>query len=85
MIERNPQAWRDIVLDTRTEASPGEVMTPEELECMKLAGRDAGSYLMEIGKTDLKELSKDEWAKFSSVMILGYELHLASRNHGVCA
>jgi hypothetical protein len=79
---RNPSAWADCLTDTRIETSPGEVMSPVELEAMKRAGRDAGGYLSNIGKTDMGSLSREEWDKFCSVMLIGFELHLAGINQG---
>jgi len=81
-IARNPSAWRDTVLDTRTDSHPSEVMNPTEMEAMKRAGRDAGSYLVGLSKTDMRNLTGEEWTMFSSVMILGYELHLAGLRDG---
>jgi hypothetical protein len=37
------------------------------------AGRNAGSYLDEIGKTDLKMLSAGEWREFLARLLTGYE------------
>jgi hypothetical protein len=82
--KRDPAIWKEVTLDTRTLGSPSEVMNSEELECLKLAGRDAGAYLMEIGKTDMAKLEPEEWLKFSSMLVLGYELNMASRKAGVC-
>lgn len=83
--QRDPSVWRHTVLDTRTEAVPADVMTAEELEAMKRAGRDAGSFLMEIGKLDMSQMTPEEWQKFSSVLVLGYELHLAGMREGQAA
>lgn len=82
---RNRSAWAEAVADTRHEVGPSSVMSEVEMEAMARAGRDAGGYLMDVGKTDMSQLSKDEWAKFSSVMILGFELHLAGLNSGEAA
>ena len=44
-----------------------------ELGAMLEAGRNAGSYLDEIGKTDLKLLDRDEWREFLFRLLTGYE------------
>jgi hypothetical protein len=44
-----------------------------ELGAMLEAGRDAGRYLDEIGKTDLKVLNRDEWREFLLRLLAGYE------------
>lgn len=75
--------YRDCVLDMRSEDCPESVMTPEEMECMKSAGRDAGGYISNLGKTDMKTLTKEEWVKFISLIVLGFELNMASRENGL--
>jgi hypothetical protein len=44
-----------------------------ELGAILEAGRDAGRYLDEIGKTDLKVLDRDEWREFLFRLLTGYE------------
>jgi hypothetical protein len=44
-----------------------------ELGAILEAGRNAGSYLDEIGKTDLKMLSAGEWREFLARLLTGYE------------
>jgi len=44
-----------------------------ELAAMLEGGRNAGGYLDEIGKTDLKLLSGEEWREFLSRLLTGYE------------
>ena len=44
-----------------------------ELGAMLEAGRNAGGYLDEIGKTDFKLLSGEEWREFLSRLLTGYE------------
>ena len=44
-----------------------------ELGAMLEAGRNAGRYLDEIGKTDLKLLDRDEWREFLFRLLTGYE------------
>jgi len=82
--QRDPEVWKDVTLDTRSMGGPETVMNSEELECLKLAGRDAGAYLMEIGQMDMSKLEPEQWRKFLSITVLGYELNMASRKAGVC-
>jgi len=44
-----------------------------DVENAELAGRSAGKYLEEIGKTDLATLTRDEWINFLRVVIGTYE------------
>jgi hypothetical protein len=44
-----------------------------ELGAMLEAGRNAGRYLDEIGKSDLKLLGRDEWREFLFRLLTGYE------------
>ena len=44
-----------------------------ELGAILEAGREAGRYLDEIGKTDLKVLDHDEWREFLFRLLTGYE------------
>ena len=44
-----------------------------ELGAMLEAGRGAGNYLDDLGKTDLKVLSAEEWREFLSRLLTGYE------------
>jgi hypothetical protein len=44
-----------------------------ELGAILEAGRKAGSYLDEIGKTDLKVLNREEWREFLFRLLTGYE------------
>jgi hypothetical protein len=44
-----------------------------ELGAMLEAGRNAGRYLDEIGKSDLKLLGHDEWREFLFRLLTGYE------------
>ena len=40
------------------------------------AGQAAGAYLEGIGKTDLGELSQDEWRRFLDQVLVGFETAL---------
>jgi len=44
-----------------------------ELGAALEAGADAGGYLEEIGKTDMAELSSEEWREFLRRVIVGFE------------
>jgi hypothetical protein len=44
-----------------------------ELGALLEAGRNAGGYLDEIGKTDLAHLSGEEWREFLFRLLTGYE------------
>jgi hypothetical protein len=44
-----------------------------ELGAILEAGRNAGGYLDEIGKTDLTRLSAEEWREFLFRLLTGYE------------
>ena len=50
-----------------------------ELGAMLEAGRDAGGYLDEIGKTDLALLSDEEWREFLFRLLTGYEQALRQK------
>jgi Family of unknown function (DUF6511) len=80
---RRPHAVRNITwlcnrnqchaVARRFYAMSGEQFDEYELGAMLEAGRSAGSYLDEIGKTDLKLLSGEEWREFLFRLLTGYE------------
>ena len=82
---RDRSAWAAVVADTRHESGPSSVMSEVEMESLSRAGRDAGGYLSNIGKTDMAQLSKAEWQKLTSLIVLGFELHLAGLQSGESA
>jgi hypothetical protein len=57
----------------RIYAMSAEQFDEYELGAILEAGRDAGRYLDEIGKTDLKVLDRDEWREFLFRLLTGYE------------
>jgi hypothetical protein len=60
-------------LARRFYAMSAEQFDEYELGAMLEAGRSAGGYLDEIGKTDLQLLSREEWREFLFRMLTGYE------------
>src|SRR5262249_24475154 len=78
-----PQRMRNVVwlcnrnqchaLARRSYAMSAEQFDECELGAMLEAGRSAGGYLDEIGKTDLQLLSREEWREFLFRMLTGYE------------
>jgi len=51
--------------------------TAAEQEALQTAGKNAGAYLDAISKTDLAELSGEEWRKFCETMIEGFSAGLS--------
>ena len=47
-------------------------LTKDEAAAAAAGGKAAGAYLEAIGKTDLAEMTKDEWAAFCGVLVTGY-------------
>ena len=43
------------------------------------AGNDAGTFLDEIGITDLAQLSEGQWSEFIRRVIVGFEKNLRTR------
>jgi hypothetical protein len=43
------------------------------------AGTDAGSYLEELGATDMAQLTKDQWLEFLRRVVTGFEKKLRSK------
>ena len=41
---------------------------------IQYAGKNAGEYLNEIGRTDLRELNKEEWKIFCEIMCINYAI-----------
>jgi hypothetical protein len=84
-----PHAMRSIVwlcnrnqchsLARRFYAMSAEQFDEYELGAMLEAGGSAGSYLDEIGKSDLKLLSREEWREFLFRMLTGYEQALRQK------
>ena len=60
-------------LARRFYAMSAEQFDEYELGAMLEAGRSAGGYLDEIGKTDLQLLSREEWREFLFRLLTGYE------------
>lgn len=79
---RMPQAWAYVQEDVRGAGGPSSVMNDLELEALKRAGREAGGYLVGIGVTDMKELKPEQWQRFMSIAILGFELYLTGLKEG---
>jgi hypothetical protein len=52
---------------------PTETLDAFEIGAVLEAGTQAGSYLEEIGKTDLAALDASEWRNFLRRIIVGYE------------
>ena len=76
--------YRDGQLVTH-ESSPSEHMSEDDLIALKEAGRAAGGYLMDIGVTDMTRMSKEQWTKFCSIMVLTFEQQLIGRANGLCS
>lgn len=83
--QRDRGVWMDVMMDTRDLGLPSELMRDSELEAVKRAGRDAGGYLVEIGKTDMAQLSVEEWRRFCILLILGYEVFQSGFKHNLTA
>lgn len=49
--------------------------TQQEMNAVIAGGRNGGEYLESIGKTDLADLSADEWTQFLLCVIGGYTEH----------
>lgn len=45
---------------------------PWELEAILFGGQCGGEYLESINKTDLAQLTSDEWAEFVKIIALNY-------------
>lgn len=43
-----------------------------ELEALRVGGERAGAYLDSINKTDLADLTAEEWDEFLSLILCGY-------------
>lgn len=57
----------------------GEVMlefTDTENEAIEAGGAEAGAYLDAIGKTDLADLTPEQWVKFLGTYLHGYSAHM---------
>jgi hypothetical protein len=57
----------------------GEMMlsfSEAEEEAIAAGGETAGAFLDAIDKTDLAELTADEWAKFLGQFLKGYSAHM---------
>jgi hypothetical protein len=52
---------------------PANILDAYEIGSALEAGRLAGAYLDEIGKTDIAMLSGDEWREFSRRIVVGFE------------
>jgi hypothetical protein len=52
---------------------PNAMLDDYEIGAVLEAGRDAGAYLDEIGKTDLAMLDPGEWREFLRLIVTGYE------------
>lgn len=52
---------------------PSKDLDAYEQKAVEAAGQHAGEYLDEIEKTDLAELSEDEWKEFLRRIVVGFE------------
>lgn len=52
--------------------------SPREIEALEAASPVAGEYLDSLGKTDLADLSRDEWMTFIEVIVTAYQDSLRS-------
>lgn len=50
--------------------------TPNERAAMAEGGKAGGAYLDSLGRTDLAQLSEEEWDSFVEAIITGYCDHL---------
>jgi hypothetical protein len=64
-------------------AMPDIILDDYEIGSVLEAGRNAGAYLEEIGKTDLAQLDAGEWREFLRLIVTGYEQALRRKilNH----
>jgi hypothetical protein len=54
-------------------AMPDRVLDAYEIGAVLEAGRYAGAYLDQLGKTDLAQLDAGEWREFLYLIVTGYE------------
>jgi hypothetical protein len=52
---------------------PDLILDAYEIGAMLEAGSKAGSYLDQLGKTDLAQLDAGEWREFLRLIVTGYE------------
>jgi hypothetical protein len=57
----------------RVYAMPNPILDAYEIGAALEAGADAGAYLEELGKTDLAQLTGDEWREFLHRLYVGFE------------
>jgi hypothetical protein len=57
----------------RIHAMPSSLLDAYEIGSALEAGRLAGTYLDEIGKTDIAMLNSDKWREFLRRIIVGFE------------
>jgi hypothetical protein len=57
----------------KVDAMPEPVLDAYELGAMLEAGNIAGSYLKEIGETDIAKLDREQWREFLRRLLTGYE------------
>ena len=50
--------------------------TPNETAAMVEGGKAGGAYLDNLGRTDLAQLTEEEWDTFVEVIVTGYCDHL---------
>jgi hypothetical protein len=75
---KDPAIW--FCDDKRCQALARKVyaMTKEQLEAYEYkagmaAGDQAGAYLDQIGRTDLAELTREQWEEFIARVIIGFQ------------
>lgn len=70
-------AWPGAIITTKRERDMIDP-TEHEIEAIMASGEPAGEYLDSIGKTDLAELTEDQWYSFLECVITGYQDKLAA-------
>ena len=52
-----------------------------EAEARKVGGRAGGEFLLSIGRTDLRKLTKDQYAEYVKRVVDGYRAELRRQGH----
>ena len=60
-------------------AMPARELNSYEAFALSDAGDDAGEYLQRLGKTDLGDLSREEWLRFLAIVLTSYGDHMRAR------
>lgn len=71
--------FQPVCLSCAPNSLAGAVMqefTETEEEAIAAGGAQAGAYLDSIGKTDLAELTPEQWTKFLGTFFHGYSVHM---------